>query len=475
MLGPRRLLCASAVALTTTIAFTSLAVDIAPASAATGDPGSTTAERALDNDPSTLWMGTFDNAPDWKANWGIDNFPHAANNTIVSKPFAPNGKVLQTTASAQNNGFTGLGVDFRPSFDRMGIGARNEATLRYSVYFPDDFDWYAGGKLPGLSGISAGEGAFSTAGGGDYHPTSWSGRTLFLSGGRMKAYLYVKHANGLDIEQNLNPANGRTFGISPIWNKNADARQGPQVLRKGAWNTIELHYRMNTPGQNNGLFEGRMNGELGVRLTDVQYRDATHPNLSLNQMFFTSFFGGPTSNKTDETWYFDDVSIAGPGAPALPAREDVSAYGVPFHGATTKVPLAAPLVGIAPTASGNGYWLLAKDGGIFSYGDAALPGLDREPPPGPAGGEPGIRPPGSGLLVRGRRRRRLQLRRPVLRLDGRPNPVPPGRRHGRHPHGQRLLARGRRRRDLLLRRRRLLRLHRRHEAEPAHRGHGRRP
>jgi hypothetical protein len=35
-------------------------------------------------------------------------------------------------------------------------------------------------------------------------------------------------------------------------------------------------------------------------------------------------------------------------------------------------PLAQPVVGIAPTRSGKGYWLVARDGGIFSFGDAAF-------------------------------------------------------------------------------------------------------
>jgi hypothetical protein len=32
--------------------------------------------------------------------------------------------------------------------------------------------------------------------------------------------------------------------------------------------------------------------------------------------------------------------------------------------------LSQPVVGMAPTRSGNGYWLVARDGGIFSFGDA---------------------------------------------------------------------------------------------------------
>ena len=45
-----------------------------------------------------------------------------------------------------------------------------------------------------------------------------------------------------------------------------------------------------------------------------------------------------------------------------------------FHGSTGGLRLAAPIVGMAPTPSGDGYWLVARDGGIFSFGDAAFHG-----------------------------------------------------------------------------------------------------
>ena len=34
-------------------------------------------------------------------------------------------------------------------------------------------------------------------------------------------------------------------------------------------------------------------------------------------------------------------------------------------------PLNTPIVGMAATPDGGGYWLVASDGGIFSFGDAA--------------------------------------------------------------------------------------------------------
>ena len=45
-----------------------------------------------------------------------------------------------------------------------------------------------------------------------------------------------------------------------------------------------------------------------------------------------------------------------------------------FFGSTGALRLNAPIVGMAVTHSGNGYWLVASDGGIFSYGDASFHG-----------------------------------------------------------------------------------------------------
>jgi hypothetical protein len=41
-----------------------------------------------------------------------------------------------------------------------------------------------------------------------------------------------------------------------------------------------------------------------------------------------------------------------------------------FFGSAGAIPLNKPIVGMAATTTGSGYILVASDGGIFSYGDA---------------------------------------------------------------------------------------------------------
>ncbi len=45
-----------------------------------------------------------------------------------------------------------------------------------------------------------------------------------------------------------------------------------------------------------------------------------------------------------------------------------------FYGSTGAIRLNQPIVGMASTADGRGYWLVASDGGIFSFGDAQFYG-----------------------------------------------------------------------------------------------------
>ena len=181
--------------------------------------------------------------------------------------------------------------------------------------------------------------------------------------------------------------------------------------------------------------------------------------------------------------------------------------------------LNKPVVGMAATPDGRGYWLVASDGGIFSFGDATFFGSTGGQPLNKPDRRHGRHPRRQGLLAGGLRRRHLQLRRRhLLRLDraaaASTSPIvgmaatPDGKGYwlvasdggifsygdatfygstgslhlnqpvvgmASHPDRPRLLAGGVRRRHLQLRRRRLLRLDRRHPPQQAGGGHGQHP
>src|SRR3954463_4192816 len=84
------------------------------------------------------------------------------------------------------------------------------------------------------------------------------------------------------------------------------------------------------------------------------------------------------------------LALGAPLASTSPAGAGGAFQVRPFGGArplgAPNGALNAPLVGIASTPLGKGYWLLAQDGGIFTYGSAHFYGstLARHPtqPPG---------------------------------------------------------------------------------------------
>jgi hypothetical protein len=45
-----------------------------------------------------------------------------------------------------------------------------------------------------------------------------------------------------------------------------------------------------------------------------------------------------------------------------------------FFGSTGSLHLVQPVVGMRATPTGGGYWFVARDGGIFNYGDAEFCG-----------------------------------------------------------------------------------------------------
>src|SRR5947209_7719725 len=68
------------------------------------------------------------------------------------------------------------------------------------------------------------------------------------------------------------------------------------------------------------------------------------------------------------------VATPGTAGAAYPdnAAQPVNFGSAGFFGPAGGLQLNAPDVGMAATPSGQGYWIVASDGGIFSYGDAGF-------------------------------------------------------------------------------------------------------
>jgi len=65
---------------------------------------------------------------------------------------------------------------------------------------------------------------------------------------------------------------------------------------------------------------------------------------------------------------FGSMLTASPAAAAVTHDNEVFAFGsASFHGSTSALSLVRPIVAMATTADGSGYWLVSADGGIFTF------------------------------------------------------------------------------------------------------------
>ena len=131
----------------------------------------------------------------------------------------------------------------------------------------------------------------------------------------------------------------------------------------------------------------------------------------------------------------------------------VFTFDAPFEGSAGALGSPRPWSAWHPPRMTGGYWLVAADGGVFAYGDARFAGsmgavhLTR-PVVGMAAD-----PATGGLLAGGRGRRDLLLRRALRGVDRRARARPGRGGDDRHRRRRRVLARRCRRRCLRARRR----------------------
>jgi hypothetical protein len=98
--------------------------------------------------------------------------------------------------------------------------------------------------------------------------------------------------------------------------------------------------------------------------TVVQVDDSTADHFAPCQ-------GGPTR----EPVVGMAATVTGQGYWLVDAGGGVQVFGdAPFYGDLVGTVLAKPVVGMCATPTGRGYWMVAADGGIFAFGDAGFEG-----------------------------------------------------------------------------------------------------
>jgi hypothetical protein len=141
-----------------------------------------------------------------------------------------------------------------------GVFPAEEATLSYRVYFPPDFDWKKGGKLPGLYLGKPG------AAGGNWEAAAGSVRVIFKEGGVAAAYCYLPtQVAPCGTAKGAVAAQGPDYAAVAHLTATKGChvfKGGPLRFAPGSWNAVRLRVRLNSaPGACDGLLELEVNGQ----------------------------------------------------------------------------------------------------------------------------------------------------------------------------------------------------------------------
>ncbi len=197
------------------------------------------------------------------------------------------GKALRI--KVEKGGHYGASIQYR--FKERTGSEPEEIYFRYYLRFGDDWDPEKGGKLPGISGT------YGRAGWGG-RPSNgrdgWSARGQFNGrrDGKTPIGFYCYHA---DMRG--------SYGNSWIWEKD---KLG--YLENNRWYCIEQYAKVNTPGKNDGILRGWVDGRLAFEKTDVRMRDIFE--LKIECIWINIYHGGTWPAPSDDHLYIDNVVIA---------------------------------------------------------------------------------------------------------------------------------------------------------------------
>lgn len=175
-------------------------------------------------------------------------------------------------------------------------------TLEYSVYFPPNFNFVRGGKLPGLYGST---GLSKGCSGGNDAEDCFSTRYMWRRYGDGELYLYAPTSASQDPEYCVlppysfcDPAYGDSIG------------RGAIKFKPGTWTKLTQTITLNTPKQRNGSFKLSVNGVQVLSYNKMVWR--VRPDVAVEGIVFQTFFGGSTpdwATPTDQFTLYKDFSM----------------------------------------------------------------------------------------------------------------------------------------------------------------------
>lgn len=190
-------------------------------------------------------------------------------------------------------------------FDDHGLTDPEALYWRYYLRFPEGF--YINppdrGKLPGPANLFT----YNCLGGRVSTATDpcWSARMLFS-----RDYSNNETGNYQDGPSDRTLIGFYTYHLDGpadrgdilTWNEDV------ALLEHGPWYCIEGYIDLNTPGQNDGVLQGWVDGEEAFSRSDFQWRRSTEGHLDVKSFWFDVYYGGGASTRDVEV-HFDSLAL----------------------------------------------------------------------------------------------------------------------------------------------------------------------
>ncbi len=318
------------------------------------------ADEALAGSDGVLYCEPFETADFWKGKGylkdGSRNFYPAEEDRFTKVSTETDQCVSGNCIRIEIPQYECCGVAVAWPLEEAGLKPDN-LYFRYYLKLGDNFDPALcksdgssagdGGKFPGLADPRAWpEEQCGNGGNPSDGLNCWSARSLFKSctfaceentqaSTRFGTYAYHPYQNGLwgdhaVWDADTNRQSGRTCEVTHNQDQNCPTDKivacdsGPDVvgtcgfdnvgdLENGVWHAIEMQVSMNTPGKDDGVLRGWVDGELAFEKTNMVWRKIGHDNLHVRLVWLNVHFGGefvgPCSPGGTEV-YIDQMVVA---------------------------------------------------------------------------------------------------------------------------------------------------------------------
>ncbi|GAA0369644.1 hypothetical protein GCM10009092_37380 [Bowmanella denitrificans] len=327
---------------------------------------SETLQLQLSNAPATMRLGDCDKEPQLNGrgdivfceSWDHENWWEGKGylaDPIIARPKPLEAAGVSRTTVVADNCISGSCLKVEMTKDitnslsaywplKNANLAPQNIHLRYYMKLGDNFDanmctldgevLAAGGKFPGLADLRTGADPVGQCGNGGARADGkncWSMRAIYSDcysrdgeachtkpNGAVRFGSYLYHAAQLGTTGDAGFWDGDDYGQTRGTGGTCDSNSSNiycgkgdgGVFERGFWYRIEMQVTMNTPGLNDGIIRGWVDGVLSYEKLNVNFRELGHDFLHNRLVWLNIYKGGVHGNCSTSNIYLDQMVIA---------------------------------------------------------------------------------------------------------------------------------------------------------------------